>query len=196
MKIERSTHIDETRMVSPPVNDTPFDVAHLARLAASVELVETAARRAAAVLRVLCERNRAFHTVRLHLPGRLVRERAGVPKRDIALVRRRGRMQFVEQRGHALALDLRVVQDGRAAANVFVLLFDLRCAPFCNQGCQDRLERERDEVAVREEVLEEVVCLGYLCAFARTSCKVRESQKHSPWMVRPCSASQLLHTLM
>ena len=151
-------------MRPPPVNDTPLHIPRLTRLPASVQLVERAARRRAAVLRVLRERDRAPHAVRLHLRRRRVRERARVAERDVRLMRRRGGVELVEQRGHALALELRVAEDGRATPNVRVLLFDLGRAPLRDPWGEYGLEGKRDEVAVGEEVLQEVMRLGHLYA--------------------------------
>ncbi len=150
-------------MSTPPVNHAPFyPVPEVACLALPIQLVQTASRRAAAVLRILREGDRALDAVRLHLPGRLVRERTRIAERDIALVGCRGRMQLVQNGSHTLALELRVMKDGGAAAYVFILLLYLWCSAPRNPRCEDGLEGQGDEVAIEEEVLEEVMGLGYL----------------------------------
>ena len=157
------TYLDEPRVRPPPVNHAPLDlVARFSRLPAPIELVEAAARRRAAVLRVLRERDRAADAVGLHLRGGRVREGARVAEGHVRLVRRGRGVELVEERGHALALELRVVQDGRAAADVRVLLLNLRRAPLRDERREHGLEGERYEVAVGEEVLEEVVGFGDL----------------------------------
>lgn len=156
------TDLNEPGVSAPAVDHAPLDPFHLACLAPSVQLIQTAPCRTAAVLWVLRERDRALHAVCLHLPRRLICKRARIPESDVVLVRCSRGVQLVQQRGHALALQVRVTQDRRAATDVGVLLLDFRSAPACNQGCDDGLEGQRDEVAVREEVFEEVVCLWYL----------------------------------
>ncbi len=156
------THLNETAMCAPSVNDTPVDAREKPGPAFSVDVVETAARRAAAILGVLRKGYRAFYAVLLHAPCGLFCERSCVAKRDIALVRRCGWMELVEQCCHALPLKFRPAQNRGAAANLLILLLDLRSPSFGNPWCYDRLKRERDEVPVQEEVSEEVVGFGDL----------------------------------
>ena len=145
----RRTHLDEARMRPPAVNHAPLNaLPKPARPPLPKQLIQAAPRRAAAILRVLRERHGPPHTIRAHLTRRLLRERACVPERDIRLVRRGGRVQLVEQRGHALALELRVAQDGRAAADRGVLRLDLGRAAPRDEGRDEGLEGEGDEVAV------------------------------------------------
>ena len=149
-------------MCAPAINHAPLDILQLARLAPPVELVQTATRCAAAVLRILRERDRTLHTVRLHLPRGHVRERLRVTERDVVLVRRGCRVQLVQELGHALSLDICILEDGRAAPYVGILLLDLRCASTRYERCEHRLERKGDEVSVREQVFEEIMCLWEL----------------------------------
>lgn len=159
----RRTYLDKPGMSTPPVNHAPFySVPKVARLALPIELVQTAPRRATAVLGILRERDRALDAIRLHLPGRLVREGTRIAERDIALVGCRGRVQFVKNRGHAFALEFRVVEDRGTTTYVFILLLDLWCAASRYPWREDGLEGQGDEITVHEEVLEEVVGLGYL----------------------------------
>jgi hypothetical protein len=53
-------------MRTPPVNDAPINTRKEPSSALSVNVVETATRRTTAVLRVLCEGYRPFHTVLFH----------------------------------------------------------------------------------------------------------------------------------
>lgn len=154
-------------MRAPAVDHAPLDVPQLARLASPVELVQAAPCRAAAVLRVLRERDCTLHTVRLHLLRGHVREGLRVPERDVVLVRCGRRMQLIQQLRHALALYVRVLEDGRAAAYVGILLLDLRRASTRDERCKHGLEGKGDEVSIREQVLEEVVCLWELNRFRR-----------------------------
>jgi len=71
-------------------------------------------------------------------------------------------MELVEQCRHALPLKFGPAQNRGAAANVLILLLDLRSPSFGNPWCYDRLKRKRDEVPVQEEVSEEVVGFGDL----------------------------------
>ena len=84
------THLDETGVCAPSVNDAPVDAREKSGLAFPVDVVKTAARRATAILGVLRKGYRAFHAVLLHAPCGLLRERTCVAERDVALVRRRG----------------------------------------------------------------------------------------------------------
>jgi len=150
-------YLDEARMCAPAVDDAPVDITQLALRALPKQLIQTAPGRAATVLRVLRERDGALHAIRTHLRGGLLRERLRVAERDVAFVRRGRWAELVEQCAHAFALEARVAQDGRPAADVGVLLRDARGAPLGDEGREDALEGERDEVAVREEAAEEIV---------------------------------------
>ena len=148
------THVDETGVDTPPVNDTPLDVVLSGGLLAlvsslsdlPVELVQAAAGGRARVLRVLGKGDRALDAVALHLFEARLGLGVGVPERDVGLVRGRCGRQLVEQFGHALALDPRPLEDRRAASDGRVLLFDLGRPALGDQRREDRLERERDEL--------------------------------------------------
>ena len=55
-----------------------------------------------------------------------------------------------------------VPEDGRAATDLSVLVLDFWRASLGDERREDALEGERDEVAVEEEVFEEVVYFGEL----------------------------------
>ncbi len=93
-------------MGAPSVYYTPFNISKL--IAAAIQLIQTASSRAAAVLRVLRERDRPLDAIFLHLTRRLRRERPSIAKGRIRLVRGRFRVQLVEQLCHTLALELGV----------------------------------------------------------------------------------------
>jgi hypothetical protein len=153
----QSTHLDETGVCAPSVNDAPVDARKHPSPAFAEYVVETAARRATTILRVLRKGYRAFHAVLLHAPCGLLCERSRVAERDVALVRRCGWVELVEQCRHALPLQFGPAQNRGTAANVHVLLLDARSPSFGNPWCYDRLERKGDEVPVQEEVSKEVV---------------------------------------
>ena len=144
------TYLDETWVRAPAINHAPLDILQLARLAPPVELVQTAPRCAATVLWILRERDRTLHTVRLHLPRGHVRERLRVTERDVVLVRRGCRVQLVQELRHALTLKICILENGRAAPYVGILLLDLRRASTRYERCEHRLERKGNEVSVRE----------------------------------------------
>lgn len=146
-------HLDKARVRPPAVNHAPFNVPHFSSLALSEQLVQAAACRAAAVLGVLRKRDRTLHPVLLHFQRGLVRKGLCIPKRDIRFVRSGRRVKFVQQRGHPLTLNACILEDRRTTANVFVLFLDLGCPPPRNNGREHRLERQRNEVTVREKVL-------------------------------------------
>lgn len=101
-------YLDEAWVRPPTVDDAPLHAVQFTSLSAPVQLVQTASRGAAAVLRVLSERDRALHAVPPHLRGGLVRQRLRVSERDIALMRRRLGVQLVQQFAQPLALQFRV----------------------------------------------------------------------------------------
>ena len=144
----RSTHLDETGVGAPSVNDAPVDAREKPSLAFAEYVVETAACRATAILGILRKGYRACHAVLLHASCGLLCERSYVAERDVALVRRRGRMELVEQCRHTLPLQFGPAQNGGTAANVHVLLLDARSPSFGDPWCYDRLERKGDKVPV------------------------------------------------
>ena len=141
-------HLDKARMCTPAINDAPTDTRKQPGFALSVNVIKTAARRATAVLGVLRKRYRALHAILLHPSRGLVRQRVCVAERDVALVGCRRRVELVEQRHQAFPLGLRPAQDGRAAANLRILLLDLRSPSFGNPWSQEGLKGERDEVPI------------------------------------------------
>lgn len=126
------------------------------------DLVQAAAGGAAAVLRVLGERNRTLDTVLLHPTCNLWRQRVDVSETGVVLMRGTLRTKFVEKGTHGSTLGFCVFEDGRAAADSCILDFDGGCAPFCDEWGEKALERERDEVGVGEEVGEEGLDVGEL----------------------------------
>ena len=144
----RSAHLDETRVCAPSVNDAPVDAREMSSPAFAEYVVETAPRRATAVLGILRKGYRACHTVLLHAPCGLLCERSCVAERDVALVRRCRWMELVEQCRHALPLQFRPAQNGGTTANVHVLLLDARGPSFGDPGCYDRLERKGNKVPI------------------------------------------------
>ncbi|KAI3479347.1 hypothetical protein L1887_58631 [Cichorium endivia] len=156
--------LDEQRMCGPSVDERPRDVAFgstalFAPLDLAVELVEVAAGGAAAVLRVLCEADGTGDAVLCHLVERLFGERSGVAEGDIDLVGRGLRVELVEQLGHGLSLRPSPAQDGRASADLVVLVDDLGRPPACDEWGEARLKRELDELAVVKETREKVADL-------------------------------------
>ena len=95
-------------MSAPPIYDTPFDLAQYPSLAFAIQLVQAAPSRAAAVLRVLRERNGPLNAVTLKLLRRVLRQRVRIPKGDIRFVGGCLRVQFIEKCSHAFALYPRV----------------------------------------------------------------------------------------
>jgi hypothetical protein len=158
----RRAHLDEAGVRPPAVDHAPLDAVQRPTHAFPVELIEGAARRRARVLRILCKCDGTRDAVRAHLGGGLVCQRARVAERDISFMWRRRGVQLVEQCSHALALKLGPLADRGAAPDRLVLLLDLRRAALRDDGCKQGLKRQRYEVAVKEEVLEEVVCFGDL----------------------------------
>jgi hypothetical protein len=154
------TNVDEARVRPPAVDNTPLNTFELAL--AAEELVKRAASRRTAVLRVLRERNRPGDAVLAHGARRRARLRVRVTESDVVLVRGRLRRELVHQLGHALALNVRPLQNRRAAANVRVLLLDLRRPPTCDERCKIFLHRQGDQVSVEEEVRQEVLRLADL----------------------------------
>ena len=106
------THLDETRVGTPAVNHTPFNVSHLTRSSSSEEFVQAASCRTTAILGVLCERYGAPHTVGFHPTGSLLRERVRITEGYVRLVGSALWMELVEQRTHPSALILGIAKDG------------------------------------------------------------------------------------
>jgi hypothetical protein len=154
------TNVDEARMRPPAVDNTPLDTLKLTL--AAEELVKGAACCRTAVLRVLRERNRPRDAVLAHGARRCARLRVRVTKSDVVLVRGRLRRELVHQLGHALALDVRPLQNRRAAANVRVLLLDLGRPPTGDKRCEVLLHGQGNKVSVEEEVRQEVLRLADL----------------------------------
>ena len=148
------THVDETGVDTPPVNDTPLDVVLCGGFLAlrsslsdlPVQLVQAAAGGRARVLRVLGEGDRALDAVPLHLFEARLGLGVGVPERDVGLVRCSFGRQLVEQFSHAFALDPRPLEDRRTASDGRVLLFDFGRPALGDQRREDRLERQRNEL--------------------------------------------------
>jgi hypothetical protein len=117
-------------MSGPSVQYTPLDLAVSSPPVLAprhpIQLIQATPRGRAAVLRILTERHRALDSIRLHLLQTSLRQGVGVPERDVGLVRRRRGIQLVEELAHLSTLFFRPFQDGRATANVRVLLLDLR----------------------------------------------------------------------
>jgi hypothetical protein len=147
------THVNETLMYTPAVDNAPLDVPlaldcfrRLLPFAVRPDdlpphLVQAAARRRAAVLRVLRERDRPLHAVPSHLVKARLGQRLSVAEGDVSLVRRRFRRELVEKLDHAVALRPSPLEDGRAASNGGVLLFNLGRSTFRNVGSDSRLKR-------------------------------------------------------
>lgn len=89
-------HLNESRMSTPTINDAPIDTRKQPGLALSVNVIETATRRATAVLRVLRKRYRAFHAILFHKPCGLVCQGMCIAERDVTLVRCRRRVELVQ----------------------------------------------------------------------------------------------------
>ena len=128
-----------------------------------MQLVDVAARGAEAVLWVLGECHCPRDAVVEHLLVRFVGKRARVPKRNVRDMRRRLRVNLVENFTRALRLDLAVLQDRRTAANLLIVLLDGFIPPPRNKLAEGVLERtERDQIAVPEQSQQKIVRLLYL----------------------------------
>ena len=112
------SYLNESRMRAPAIDDTPLYPFEKPSLRLPEHIVEAAARRAAAVLRVLRERNSPLDPVFLHETGCLLHERVRISECNVGLVRCRFRVHFVQQGSHPSALDLTPFSDGRSAPNV------------------------------------------------------------------------------
>lgn len=147
------THVDKALVHAPPVDDTPLDlVPPLLSLAlAQVDtllphLVQTAAGRRAAVLRVLRERDRPLDAVALHLLEARLGQRVGVAEGDVCLVRCSLGRELVEKLGHPFALHSGPAENGRTTANRLVLLLNLGRSSLGDERRDGRLEGEGDQV--------------------------------------------------
>ena len=134
------THLDETRVGTPAVNHTPFNVSHLTRSSSSEEFVQAASCRTTAILGVLCERYGAPHTVGFHPTGSLLREWVRITEGYVRLVGSSLWMELVEQGTHSSALILSIAKDGRPSTYLGILLFDLGGPSFSDEGCENALE--------------------------------------------------------
>lgn len=167
MNEARETHVDESLVHSPPINNTPLNLLlsllallhllHIGTRNLPPHLVQTTPRRRARVLRVLRESHSPLDSIPPHLLQTILRQWLGVTESDVSLVRRRLGAQLVEQLGHSLALSARPLEDRRTASNGGVLLFDFGGAALGDQGSEVALEGEGDEIAIVEEAGEEVV---------------------------------------
>ena len=137
---DKGTHLNETWVSTPAVNDTPLDVSHLARSPTSEEFIQAAPRRTATVLWVLCECYGTFHAVGSHPPGSLLGEWTCVTESDVRLVRSGLWMELVKQSAHSGALILGIAKDGGSSTYLAVLFFDLRRPSFGDDGYKNALE--------------------------------------------------------
>jgi len=149
------SHLDEARMGTPSIYDAPFDIPHFPCTAPSVQFIQTTSSRAAAVLGVLSECDRSFDTILLHFSCRFLCQGVRIPEGDVKFMGCCFRMQFIQQRRHSLTLLFRMPQDRRASANITVLLLYLGGPPPRDPRREEGLERQGNEVAVREEIPKE-----------------------------------------
>jgi hypothetical protein len=67
-------------------------------------------------------------------------------------------MEFIEKCSHSASLQFGIAENGRAATNFSILFLNLRSSSFGNPRGKKRLKGQRNQVAVKKEVLEEIVC--------------------------------------
>ncbi len=147
---------DEPGVHRPPVDDAPLECVPQARaLGGAPELVQARAGGAAGELGVLGEGDRALDAVRRHGAKRVLALGLDIAKRHVEAVRRRVRREPVEPLDHPLALRPGVPEDGRPTADLVVQAADLGGPPPRYEGAEPVLERQLDDLAVREQLEQE-----------------------------------------
>src|SRR5690606_21901724 len=140
---------DEERVREPPVDHAPGErVLEPEPARGAPQLVEARARGGAREVRVLSERDRAGNAVGLHARQGVLALRPGVSERHVEAVRRGPRREPVEPLAHAPPLPLRPTEDGAAAADLGVVRLHRLYAPLRDEGAEDALRRELDDLLV------------------------------------------------
>ena len=113
-----------------------------------------------------------FKQFGVHLLG----QRVGVSERNVRKVRRALGSDLVQNLAHLRTLVFTPLPDGASASNVCILLLDLGCPTFRDEGSEVALERaKRNQVAVREESREKAMDFASLAGSAHVH------EDHGSW---------------